>query len=298
MSLPLSKAFCDKWLSRAPAPSKVGAVGLAWLLAVCASCSNNLAQELAWDRWKKCGDYPGLFLNSIDRDGEIWVRFADGASDHDLEPWRACLRRAEAEQAERGLGAGRAPREASGSAPTPGTPRLGAPEWKRGDAWAYRWESPRGKGTFIWSFDHEETLDGEAFYVVRSGSARETYYRKKDLAYYMDKVNGEVEYRHTPPTPWAPWPFRAGARWEVRFAAEQPAEKQAEQHVRVCESSDETITVPAGTFDAVKVVCRHAGTGALSLEIWYSLAVKQMVRERSVFAYGVRERELIAYKLR
>src|SRR4030095_13816660 len=72
----------------------------------------------------------------------------------------------------------------------------------------------------------------------------------------------------------------------------------AHHHVRVCESSDETVTVPAGTFDTVKVVCRHAGTGALSLEIWYSLAVKQMVRERSVFAYGVRERELIAYKLR
>src|SRR4029453_4135805 len=123
MSLPLSKAFCDKWLSRAPAPSKVGAVGLAWLLAVCASCSNNLAQELAWDRGKEGGASPGLFLNSIDRDGEIWVRFADGASDHDLEPWRACLRRAEAEQAERGGSAGRAPREGSGSGPAAGAPR-------------------------------------------------------------------------------------------------------------------------------------------------------------------------------
>src|SRR4029453_7658613 len=115
MSLPLSKAFCDKWLSRAPAPSKVGAVGLAWLLAVCASCSNNLAQELAWDRWKKCGDYPGLFLNSIERWGGMWGRCGAGPWAPPPEPWRACLRRAEAEQAERGLGAGRAPREASGS---------------------------------------------------------------------------------------------------------------------------------------------------------------------------------------
>ena len=118
------------------------------------------------------------------------------------------------------------------------------------------------------------------------------------IAAHPPKVNGKVEYRRTPPTPWAPWPFCAGARWEVRFTAEQAAEKQAEHHIRVCESSDETVTVPAGTFDTVKVVCRHAGTGALSLEIWYSLAVKQMVRDRSVFAYGVRERELIAHKLR
>jgi len=273
----------------------LGAVGLAWLLA---ACTQNLAQELAWDKWKKCGDYPGLLLDSIDRTGEIWVRFAEGASARDLEPWRACLRRVEAEQAEHGLGAGRAPRNASSPASKPGTARLVAPEWKRGDEWAYRWESPVGKGTFIWSFDHEETVNQEVFYVVRSGAARESYYRKKDLAFYMDKVNGQIEYRHTPPTPWAPWPFRAGARWEVRFAVEQPGEKQVEHYVRICESSDDTVTVPAGTFGAVKVVCRDAGTGALSLEIWYSLAVKQMVRERSVFAYGVRERELIAYRVR
>lgn len=272
----------------------LGAVGLAWLLTACAT---NLAQDLAWDKWKKCGDYPGLLLDSIDRNGEIWVRFADGTSAHELEPWRACLRRVEAEQAERGLGASRTPRELSGPAPRPGTPPLVAPEWKRGDEWAYRWQSPRGKGTFIWSFDHEETLNGEVFYVVRSGPTRDTFYRKKDLAFYMDRVNGQVEYRHAPPTPWAPWPFRAGAKWEVRFVAEQPAEKQAEQYVRICESSDETITVPAGVFNTVKVVCRDAETGALALEIWYSLALKQMVRERSVFAYGVRERELIAYKV-
>src|SRR4030095_3291402 len=111
MSQPLSKAFCDKWRSRAPAPSKVGAVGLAWLLAVCACCSNNLAQEMAWNRWKKCGDYPGLFLNSIDRDGEIWVRFADGASDRDLEPWRACLRQGEGETGAGGRSGRRAPRD-------------------------------------------------------------------------------------------------------------------------------------------------------------------------------------------
>src|SRR5262245_49242400 len=34
-----------------------------------------------------------------------------------------------------------------------------APSWKRGDEWAYRWKSPTGKGTFIWSVDREETLD-------------------------------------------------------------------------------------------------------------------------------------------
>ena len=71
----------------------VAAVSLAWGLAACA---NNLAQELAWERWKKCRDYPGLIFNTIDRDGEIWVKFAAGVSDRDLEPWRWARRWASA----------------------------------------------------------------------------------------------------------------------------------------------------------------------------------------------------------
>src|SRR4029453_17962878 len=108
-----------------PAPSKGGPVGLPWRLAVCASCSNNLAQELAWDRWKKCGDYPGLSLNSIDRDGEIWVRFADGASDRDLEPWRARLRQGDAEAGGRGARAcGRRRRSRRGGDSARAEPRV------------------------------------------------------------------------------------------------------------------------------------------------------------------------------
>jgi hypothetical protein len=36
----------------------------------------------------------------------------------------------------------------------------------------------------------------------------------------------------------------------------------------------------------------------MSFEMWLSPAVKHMVRERSYFSYGVRERELIGLKLR
>src|SRR4026208_1407989 len=109
----------------------VAAGSLAWGLAACA---NNLAQELAWERWKKCRNYPGLTFNTIDRDGEIWVKFAAGASARAREPGRACLRQAEAEQAERGLGAGRAPRLASGPAPTARAPPRLPAAWKRGGA--------------------------------------------------------------------------------------------------------------------------------------------------------------------
>ena len=57
------------------------------------------------------------------------------------------------------------------------------------------------------------------------------------------------------------------------------------------------MTVPAGTFDAVKVTCRNSRTNALILERWLCPAIKQMVRERTYFSYGTRDRELIGLKL-
>jgi hypothetical protein len=195
------------------------------------------------------------------------------------------------------------PRPSSPSASTPQAAGPSAsgdvPTWKPGDEWSYRWESPRGKGTFVWAVDREEVLDGTTFYVVKSGTTREIYYRKSDFAYYMDKVDGKVETRHTPPTAYGPWPPVGGAKVELSYTRERPLERQNEEVVLTCESSaSESVTVPAGTFDAVKVTCRNSRTNAVTLERWLCPAVKQMVRERTYFSYGARERELIGLKLR
>ena len=56
-------------------------------------------------------------------------------------------------------------------------------------------------------------------------------------------------------------------------------------------------SVPAGTFDAVKTKCVNGRTGETVYEVWYSEAVKQMIRERTLFSYGWRERELIGMRL-
>jgi hypothetical protein len=52
------------------------------------------------------------------------------------------------------------------------------PVWKPGDEWVFRWESPRGKGTFAWTVNREEIIDGVEYYVVASGRQREMYWRK------------------------------------------------------------------------------------------------------------------------
>ncbi len=263
------------------------------LVAGCSALQNTLAQDFAWERWNKCNHFSGLYLDRIDATGQIWIKYGDGFAD--LAPWRACLQQAAAEQAQRRPASTAQQRPVAVSA-SPDAATL--PTWKPGDEWAYRWESPQGKGTFVWSVEREDVLDGATFYVIRSGT-REIYYRKSDFAYYMDKVNGQVETRHLPPSAFFTWPLVPGAKVEVRYTRERPLERQTVEMVLTCETgASESVTVPAGTFDAVKLTCRNSRTNALSFEAWLSPAVKHIVREKTYFSYGVRERELIGLKLR
>ena len=55
------------------------------------------------------------------------------------------------------------------------------PTWAVGDEWSYRWQSPQGKGTFVWVVDRFERVNGIDSVVVKSGT-RETFYRRDDGA--------------------------------------------------------------------------------------------------------------------
>jgi hypothetical protein len=170
------------------------------------------------------------------------------------------------------------------------------PTWARGNEWTYRWSSPRGSGTFVWVVDRSEVVGGVPFYVVKSGTARETYYRKEDRAISMDKLNGQIDLRHTPPVTY--WSALPGTK-EVRYTRERPIDRQTDEMVFACETGAlEPLTVPAGTFDAAKVTCRNSKTNAVNFEMWLSPAVRHMVKERTYFTYGVRERELTSFRVR
>jgi hypothetical protein len=67
----------------------------------------------------------------------------------------------------------------------------------------------------------------------------------------------------------------------------------------VCRVGDQESqhTIPAGTFLAYHIECRHKSTNALSHEFWYSPAVMNIIRDRvALRAGGFRERELIEYR--
>lgn len=268
----------------------------------CAGTQNTLAQELASQRWDKCkGRFPTIELKEIRPDGSIVFWYAGTTAQSDLQ---RCL-----EEARRDQGAPRVtvpgpgtytvgpPASPSGQTPaaTVGVP---APVWKAGDEWAYRYNSDGGAGTYVWEVARIESLDGVDHYVIKAGT-REIYYRTADLASSIEKVDGRVVRRDTPSRGHYAWPLTVGKTWEQSYRREQPVDRQtSERSSKWTVDAEEQVTVPAGSFRALKITERNKNTGALIYEMWYAPDVKQWVKIREFLPSGLRERELIAYKLR
>jgi hypothetical protein len=68
-------------------------VSTAGLVGACASVANTPEQELAYQRWRKCSDYPDISLKEIRPDGQIWVTYSGPSA---LSAWQACIKAAAA----------------------------------------------------------------------------------------------------------------------------------------------------------------------------------------------------------
>jgi len=171
------------------------------------------------------------------------------------------------------------------------------PVVRPGFEWEYRWEGPSSQGTFVWSVNRIEAVDGVEYYVVRASSGREIYWRKLDRAYFMDTIAQGIETRHVPPSP-VPWPLVVGKSWESRYTRERPIEKTSREEMRACRvDKQERVVVPAGTFDTLKIVCADPRSQEVMSEVWFAPEVRQWVKERSKYDEGIRERELLRYRL-
>lgn len=183
-------------------------------------------------------------------------------------------------------------------APTPVTVLSAEPPvWERGYEWKFRWESPRGSGTFIRMITGAEIVGGVPYYVMRSGT-RDILYSKSGLDWLMDRVDGAVETRSTPANCGLEWPLVVGKEWEEKYFWENLNERATENRIRRHKvEALESVTVPAGTFQAFRVTSKDP-TGRLVQEYWYSPEVKWLVKERVSYSYGFQERELMEYKLK
>src|SRR3989338_8591863 len=78
----------------------------------------------------------------------------------------------------------------------------------------------------------------------------------------------------------------------------KPPDQDRGQVPRPCGvEAEEAVTVPAGTFTALRIVCRDKRTNSVMDEKWYAPAAKHWVKDRTYQPWGLRERELLAFKL-
>jgi hypothetical protein len=174
-------------------------------------------------------------------------------------------------------------------------------EWKIGSEWAYLHESPSGSGTFVWRLDRIEDLANEPHYVIRAGS-REIFYRVADRGITKETLNGRTSREVSPPAAWksVTFPLQVGLSWDMKYAETRPTEQQTRNIERRCVAvAEEALTVPAGTFATIRIVCRNSHTGALVSTLWYSPEVTHMVKEEFALRTGGREsRELLMFRLK
>jgi len=169
------------------------------------------------------------------------------------------------------------------------------PVWSAGDEWRMSWKTPTASGTSVLTVEGEETVDEVEHYVIRSG-VRQIYYVKSTLGWHLEKVNGAVVLRRSPPIA-HDWPLRVGKAWEIRYQR-QDGDGRNSEFYRRCVAADETpLSVAAGTFHTLHLVCRDVNDRIVS-ETWYAAEVKGVVRERTVSSLGDRIDELVSYTLK
>ena len=264
----------------------------------CGSTQRTLAQDLAWERWSQCSlRHAGVSLSRIDPDGRVWVTY--GGDDRlGFNAWNECMLQAAVEQGRTSTPI--LPAAVATAPPVPAGAALPAPRWNIGDEWAFRYERPSGAGTFVWTVARIEPLEGDPHYVIRSGTSREIFYRVADFAFTREMVEGKV-IRVSRPSRWrwVDFPLTVGKSWEMKWTDERPPDRQTEEIERRCVAeSPERVTVPAGTFETIRVACYNVRDGAKTLTFWYAPAVRQFVRGEFPSASGLELREMIGHKLR
>jgi hypothetical protein len=139
------------------------------------------------------------------------------------------------------------------------------PEWRPGDRWVYGWTSGSETGTKTVEVVEIREINKVTFYLVRVGDLDHFYTR--DLHWAGTMREQKVESRMSPPVPWFVWPLEGGRRW-THQATYEDANSKTEIADRFSVVATEMVEVPAGRFNAVKVV-RETDRRDID-EYWYA----------------------------
>jgi hypothetical protein len=176
---------------------------------------------------------------------------------------------------------------------------IGLPGWNVGSEWLYRYESPSESGTFIWRVARIENLAGVPHHVV-TAETREIFYRVDNRGFTKETLNGTL-VREISPSSWRPmaFPLSVGASWDMKYTETRPNEPPTGIERRCVAEKEEVVTVPAGAFATIRIVCTNTKTNAWVLTMWYSPEVHHLVRDEFPLRAGGRtRRELLMFRLR
>ena len=165
------------------------------------------------------------------------------------------------------------PTTSSASATPPAPAALSAPEWRPGDRWVYDWTSGDRSGTKTIEMREAKTVNGVPYYIVRLDDV--DHYYTTALHWAAAIRESRVEARMVPPQPWFTWPLTPAKRWEHRgtFQDRNGTSRFAD---RFTVAGIETVDVPAGRFQAMKVTRQSDGRD--SDDYWYAADARWYVR--------------------
>jgi len=145
-----------------------------------------------------------------------------------------------------------------------------------------------------------ETLANEPHYVITAGT-REIFYRVADFEFTKEILDGKT-VRQISPSIWRPvaFPLSVGQSWDMKYLETRPTEPQTENVERRCVAEgEEALTVPAGTFATIRIVCKNMRTNSWVMTVWYAPEVKHMVKDEYPVRTGGRaSRELLMFRLK
>jgi hypothetical protein len=147
------------------------------------------------------------------------------------------------------------------------------PEWRPGDRWVYGWTSGSEAGTKTVEVVEIREINKVRFYLVRVGDLEHFYTR--DIQWAGTMREQKVESRMSPPEPWFVWPLEEGQRW-THHATYEDGKGRSEVTDRFSVVTTEVVEVPAGRFNAVKVV-RETDRRDVD-EYWYAPEVRFYVK--------------------
>jgi hypothetical protein len=168
------------------------------------------------------------------------------------------------------------------------------PQWRPGDRWVYRVVKGAESVTKTVEVVQKRELNGTPYYVVSVRDSDVVNYWTESLgwAFTATAHDSTVQARTDPPVPWFTWPLEVGRQWNHKGVYEDRSGKRTTNETFMVVAA-ETVDVPAGRFDALKIV--REGQSTDSDQYWYARDARSYVRWILKRGEQRLEEELVSY---